>query len=409
MVAAVVSELQGKTFFIWKGNRFMIRIFILFCLFASTHASLAQIKIPVGGGASAMNGPIYGRPRLVFGGMGTDIVPLAGAPQKLNRMNLQTEQKSVFRNFENLIAEGLVLGPANQVQPVSDPNAFTGVAQHAGEVGISIDSRTLAFVSRNVDMVALGQVFPVTFQSGVSRTILASDSRSLYPFAHGNQGLQYLMRIRIPTSGTIFPGVSQTVVYFRLIDSKGYGIWVGANIYDSRPGFAANTHLTQFDTANGSSPSFPIVIDPLHKSDVFQTSSNSMSSTDQTFNDFKGINIKITEQGFRNALARVRAIAPGYPISTDPKDFVLERWNLNPEVARLGGHGWIGLSAKPGRIGIIKPSSSTETCSMPDLDYTYRYKGLNKVAKLDCGCRANPAPGKAKAVGAGCFLEAENM
>ncbi len=68
---------------------------------------------------------------------------------------------------------------------------------------------------------------------------------------------------------------------------------------------------------------------------------------------------KITKQNLRALIGRAKQAQPGYAISDDLANYVVESWNFNPEVAlpmdRTGntvGDAWLGMSGRILAVGI---------------------------------------------------------
>lgn len=396
----------------FKALLFMSILVLLFQNATLVKKNSELIELPAGASSAAMNRVVFNRPRLsLFGGntdpnLGKDYVVIGDTKSRLNLFKFKTNQQTSFSEYGEPKARGLILGPPDQKSISSDPLAFSGFMQNDGEVGISIDTRTLHGSSQVINGGSVAQRYPVRVTNG-RREILTDDPSALFPFSYGHGGMVFNSKIRIPRAGTVNRGVGFTTIYFKFLDSEGSGFWLGATVFNSNP-HMLQQHLTLWDTAGSD---MPIINDPLGYSDLFTNSPDSMLATSKVFDEEKLISFTISTEQFLLALRRIHSRFPSGQLSLDPRDYILERWSLDSEMTRTGGgtDAWIGLTATPGLIGInfSTEAPQNEVCSMPHLDYSIKIGQSNLKVRSACGCRENPDPLNFENVGAGCYMDSQ--
>lgn len=231
---------------------------------------------------------------------------------------------------------------------------FTGLQQYGGQFGIGIDSRTVkaaidAFGRANrAGNPRVGYALqPIT----INRK-LTLEGR---PWDGAHTGLRMAMLLRMPYAGSRNGGIPYVNTYYFVRDTKSKtGFYLGAGIYDPRPEMTNQDIYIAKDDCGAGCSGTNIYTVPIQRGSAFLTVAERSGTVRRapwpgaTLFDFT-----ITARNLRALIARAKQAQPGYAISDDPADYMVEAWNFNPELALpMGGDGttlgdaWLGMSGR---------------------------------------------------------------
>ncbi|MBI3283070.1 LamG domain-containing protein [Candidatus Curtissbacteria bacterium] len=166
------------------------------------------------------------------------------------------------------------------------------------------------------------------------------------PWTTAGIELSYAFELKVPTATRKNDGEVYIIPYFFFRDTvSGKAFWYGAQTFDLRPAFA---ETVLFDSATNS----PIALSSINTGTAWtHLGPNSSTFQQAPWSDFKYFEFRINVDDFQKALAAVRIMDPKIcsfcsSFSTDPTNYLLEHFNLNPEVydAPTGSSGQLGLA-----------------------------------------------------------------
>jgi hypothetical protein len=230
-----------------------------------------------------------------------------------------------------------------QVSVASDRPGATAIQAHGGEIGINIDSTSIA--ANLADRFDLGTI--------VMGADLPTPAR---PFSSGKNA-KYTFVAAIPSSHQTNQGVSQVVAYYNLRDRvHNHAFWFGMVVLDSRGWVQQSSRgLEQVMWDRGTRQ--PIVhATAAHSTRLLDRRYPTAAFGWAPFADRRAYAFVIGAPQLAVAISMMKSKYPelAAKFSSDPADYEIRHINLNPEIyAPQGSTGQVGLCVSDWRLEIV--------------------------------------------------------
>ena len=187
---------------------------------------------------------------------------------------------------------------------------------------------------------------------GLGTIVLQNDpSAKIYPLTGGRTKATYSFDLKVPSSFTLFGGVSQVVAYFNFVDSKHKrGFWLGMNCFDSR-GAQQGEDTVLWDKGTN----LPIVRCYAGMPSALGGDTAGPHKS-RTFDSYQSYRWSVTRSVIERAAQMLRAYNPDGGYSDDPLDYYINSINLNPEIYVPDGllsYAHIGMAVRNWQLKLV--------------------------------------------------------
>jgi hypothetical protein len=175
------------------------------------------------------------------------------------------------------------------------------------------------------------------------------------PFSSEDRELSFSFDLKVPTA--LRQGKAEVYIcaHFLLRDKRsGKQFWLGASLFDLRAAenFPDTVHMDNWAGGTG----LPILFAALNdRSKWFHPGPGSACFSDKPFDDYRRFDYRVRSSELHVALTAIRDRLPHHAdMSSDPGDYQLTHFNLNPEVySPNDSRGQLGLSIRDIRVRVL--------------------------------------------------------
>ena len=245
---------------------------------------------------------------------------------------------------------------------VGDFTGFYPQNNHASQRGVSpawygatavqAEKGTIGFMIHTWSAgTALNSLVPIVADYAFSR------SNKPRPFLRPDRIASLSIDLQIPGEYDDRHAIPYATLYLYVVDTvHNLAFWYGAGVYDSR---GTASELVMYDEGTKT----PIVGAVAGQGGRYSTKlGGSAAFQGTTWAGYKTFHFGVSAQNLANAVADVVAQFPAShaKLSLDPADYAISEVNFNPEIARQGGNGWLGLSFRNFRLEVLDAPQQAE-------------------------------------------------